>query len=129
MSKIVVIIYRFAFFLDKLKIPLLPTIIKILLRIIFSCQIGIGAKIGKRTYLGYGGLGVVIHPRVVIGDDTIIAQHVTIGGTSKNYDVPIINNCVIGANSVVTKDIFNNTMVGGIPAKILKRNIDISQYK
>jgi len=148
MSKIILIIYRFALILHKFRIPLLPKFILILIRITFGCQIGLGAKIGKGSALGYGGLGIVIHDRVVIGKNVLITQNVTIGGTSKQYNVPEIgdncligpgakilgpvkigNNCIIGANSVVTKDIPDNTLVGGIPAKILKSNIDINRYK
>ena len=148
MSKIVLIIYRFALLLYNFKIPVLPKLIQILIRTVFGCQIGIGAKIGKGSLLGYGGLGIVIHHRSNIGNNVLIAQNVTIGGTSKKYDVPIIgnncligpgakilgaihigNNCVIGANSVLIMDIPDNTLVGGIPARILKSNIDISQYK
>jgi len=148
MSKIVLVIYKFALFLNNFKIPFLPKLIKIFVRIVFGCEIGIGAKIGKGSLLGYGGLGTVIHNRSIIGNNVLIAQNVTIGGTSKKYGVPIIgdncligpgakilgpihigNNCVIGANSVVVENIPDNTLVGGIPAKILKNDIDISQYK
>jgi len=148
MSKIVILIYLFALSLYKYKIPLFPNIIKNFIRIVFGCQIGLGAKIGKGTLLGYGGLGVVIHHRVIIGKNTLIAQNVTIGGTSKKFGVPVIgdncligpgakilgaisigNNCVIGANSVVTKNVPDNSLMGGVPARILKSNIDISDYK
>ena len=133
--------------MHDLHIPLLPGVIKVFIRIVFGCQIGLGAKIGKGSSLGYGGLGIVIHHRTIIGNNVLIAQNVTIGGTSKQYDVPVIgdncligpgakilgpisigNNCVIGANSVVTKDVSDNTLVGGIPAKVLKDDIDINKY-
>lgn len=48
--------------------------------------------------------------RVFIGANTVIARPVTIG-----------NNVVIAAGSVVTCDIPSNCLVGGVPAKVLKR--------
>ena len=149
MSKIVVYIYNFTFFLYQLKIPIIPKILNILfVRLLFGCQISLGAKLGKGTVLGYGGLGIVIHDRAIIGKNVIINAGVSIAGTSKKYEVPIIGdntiigtgakilgpvkigkNCVIGANAVVLNDIEDNNVVGGIPAKILKSKIDISDYR
>lgn len=147
MSKVVLAIYGLALWLHQKKIPLLPNIIKVIIRLIFGCQIGIGAKIGKGSALGYGGMGIVIHDRAVLGNNVIVGPHVVIGGSSKAYEVPVIgdncliapgakilgpvkigNNCVIGANAVVVKDVSDNTMVGGIPAKILKTDINIQDY-
>ncbi len=149
MSKVVVYIYYFALFLHDLKIPILPKLINIVfVRLLFGCQITLGAKLGKGTVLGYGGIGVVIHDRAVLGENVMVGAGVTIGGTSKIYEVPVIGdntviapgakilgpvkigkNCVIGANAVVLKDVPDNTIVGGIPAKVLKTDIDISIYR
>ncbi len=149
MSKMVVFFYKIAFFLMQIHIPLLPDILnKIFVRILFGCYIGLGAKIGKGTVLGYGGLGVVIHHRSIIGKNVIIHPGVAIGGTSKKYEVPIIgdnciissgakvigpinigNNCIIGANAVVLTNIPDNCIVVGIPAKIIKRDINIFDYR
>lgn len=141
-------IYKISNILYEKKIPLIPKIIKILIRIVFGSVVPFSAKIGEDTVLGYQGLGVVIHANSCIGKNCIISQGVTIGGTSKKKGVPNIgnnvyigagakiigpitigDNVVIGANAVVISDIKNNCVVGGIPAKILKENIDISKYK
>jgi len=53
---------------------------------------------------------VVIGDNVWIGDKSTILAGVTIG-----------DNVIVGANSVVTKDIPSNTMVAGVPARIIKR--------
>lgn len=53
-----------------------------------------------------------IGDNVWIGSRSIIMKGVTIG-----------DNCIIAAGSVVTKDVPSNTMVGGIPAKVIKENI------
>lgn len=149
MGRIVLIIHQIIYILYKMRIPLLPSITnKIFIRMMFGCQIGVTTKLGKRVQLGYGGLGVVIHDRAVIGDNVNIGTGVTIGGTSKKKDVPIIGsntiissgakiigpvkvgkNCVVGANAVVLKDIPDSCVVVGVPAKIVKSNIDISEYR
>jgi len=51
---------------------------------------------------------VIIGNNVWIGSHTVIFPGVTIG-----------NNCIIGAGSIVNKDIPNNTVYAGIPAKEL----------
>lgn len=53
--------------------------------------------------------------KVVIGDDSYIGIHSVIVG-----DVKIGKHCIIGANSVVTKDVPNYCVAVGIPAKVIK---------
>ena len=53
---------------------------------------------------------------VLIGDDTWIGTNVVIAGT-----VEIGKHCVIGANSVVTHDIPDYSVVAGCPAKVIKQ--------
>ncbi|MBE6583910.1 MAG: transferase [Ruminococcaceae bacterium] len=52
---------------------------------------------------------------VVIGDDVWIGRRVII-----MPGVTIGNGCIIGAGAVVTKDVPDYSVVGGVPAKILK---------
>lgn len=139
--------YYLSNFLHRNKVPLLPKIISHLIRFIFAAWIPWSAKIGKGTILGYGGLGIVIHNRAVIGKYCHIDQNVTIGGTSKKKEVPVIgdfvyigagakvlgpvkvgNNAVIGANAVVVKDVPEGCLVAGIPAHILKSGISKRDY-
>lgn len=53
---------------------------------------------------------------VSIGDDTWIGTNVVIAGT-----VEIGKHCVIGANSVVTHDIPDYSVVAGCPARVIKQ--------
>lgn len=67
---------------------------------------------GRRAHLG-------IAKPVRIGDDVWIGGNVTI-----LPGVTIGNNCVIAAGAVVTKDIPDNTLVGGVPAKKIRDLVD-----
>jgi serine O-acetyltransferase len=138
-------IQRFSYRLRRF--PLLAKMITYFIRIVFGCYLPYQLKIGKKFVLGYGGIGIVIHERVIIGEDVHVGQNVTIGGTTKKYEVPKIgnyvyigagavvlgpitigDNVVIGANSVVVKDIPSGSLVVGVPAKIIKSNIKKSDY-
>ena len=64
---------------------------------------------------------IVINEATIIGKNCLIFQGVTIGvGTS---GIPRIgNNVTIGANAVVTKDVPDNSIAVGIPAKVIAVN-------
>ena len=51
---------------------------------------------------------------ITIGDYVWIGNHVYV-----NAGVRIGDNCIIGANSVVTHDVDPNTVVGGVPARLI----------
>lgn len=130
-------------------IPVLPYIIKALIRIIWAAVIPYQADIGKGTLLGYQGLGIVIHKRCVIGRNCHISQNVTLGGTSGLYNVPTLgdevevgagaqiigpihigNRTIIGAGAVVIHDLPDDCVAVGVPAKIVKyRNQDAETKK
>jgi len=42
--------------------------------------------------------------------------------------VHIGNNCIVGAGSVVTKDVPDNCIVAGNPARIIRENIKVGKY-
>lgn len=133
--------YRIAHWLYCHHVPLLPRLIYYTQYILFNSSVPSSCNIGRGTKFGYGGIGVVIHARAVIGKGCIIGQNTTIGGRSGHYEVPKIgdnveicagarvlgpitigNNVVIGANAVVIKDIPDNAVVAGVPAKIIRIN-------
>lgn len=62
-----------------------------------------------KSFLGYTKIGRVnIGNKVFIGAESVVLPGVTIG-----------NNVIIGANSTVTKDVPDNCVVAGTPAKVI----------
>lgn len=139
--------YLFYRTLYTLKVPLLPKVFAIVNRIIFGAYIPPSCRLGKNVKFGYGGCGVVIHARAVIGNNCHVGPNVTVGGRSKQFNVPVIgnnvyiaggakilgnvkvgDNAIIGANAVVIKDVKSNSIVGGIPAKTIRSNINPSDH-
>jgi serine O-acetyltransferase len=139
--------YRAARWLHLHHVPVLPRLLDFVARILFSCWVPHTAKIGRRVVLGYGGLGIVIHGDATIGDDSHIDQHVTIGGTATKFGTPQVgrgvyigagakilgpivigDEAIIGANAVVIKDVPGNSVAVGIPARVVKSNVDAGQH-
>lgn len=133
-------VYRFSRWLYLHHIPFLPKIVMLFIFLIYNSKIPYKAKIGKGTFCGYSGIGVVIHSDAEIGDNCVIGQHVTVGGGNNRYPgvpkignnvyishgaivfggITIGNNVTIGANAVVTKPVPDNAIVAGVPAEILR---------
>lgn len=113
-------------------------------RLLFACDIFPSVQIGDRFHLMHFGLGVVIHPYTVIGNDVWMYQNVTIGvkhhadyfkltignkvfiGAGAKIlgvgEMSIGENSVIGANAVVLNSVPANAVVVGNPARIVKLN-------
>lgn len=117
-------------------------LIKDINRIVYCCDIAYQVDIHLSTKLPHQGLGVVMHPGIVIGESCTIYQHVTLGqthGEDGSDGVPVLgnhvmvgagatvlglikigNNVSIGAHAVVLCDVPDDAVVVGIPAKIKK---------
>lgn len=73
-------------------------------------------RIGKNfNFIHLTTLGLVGNKRPIIGDNVTLGANVTIIG-----GVTIGNNVIVGAGSVVVKDVPDNCIVAGNPAKIIK---------
>jgi serine acetyltransferase len=111
---------------------------KVVVQWILGCDISDNTKIGAGLSI-FHGQGLVVHSNVVIGNYCILRQNTTIGLSKKDGQCPVIGNhvdigansviigdvsigdyVIIGAGSVVTKHIPNNSIFVGNPAKDIK---------
>ena len=133
-------IYRVSNYLYVHKVPIIPFVIKQVIRFMYGASISPQTKIGHNVHFAYNGMGIVIHPRCVIGNNVFISQQVTLGGRG-DEGVPVIgdnvligagakilggvkigNNAKIGANAVVITDVPDGATVVGVPARIIIKN-------
>ncbi len=136
-----IVAYRLAHRLYKWHIPLLPRMISYITRIITGIEIHPAAQIGRRFFIDHGE-GVVIGETTIIGDDVLVYQQVTLGGTGKDFgkrhptvgnhviigagakvlgDIIIADHVRIGAGSVVIEDVPSHSTVVGVPGRIVQR--------
>src|SRR4030042_1417556 len=129
--------HRVAHFLYRIHFFLLARLISQISRFITGIEIHPGAKIGKRFFIDHG-MGVVIGETAIIGDDVLLYQGVTLGGTGlekgKRHptlgnnvvvgtgakvlgNITIGENSYIGANAGVIKDVPPNSTVVGVPGR------------
>ena len=133
------ILHRIAHKLAYWGIPFLPRFISYWSRIFTGIDIHPKASIGNRFFIDHGA-GVVIGETAIIGDDVLIYQQVTLGGTGSAHtkrhptignnviigagakvlgNITIGNNVRIGAGSVVINDVPDNSTVVGIPGRVV----------
>lgn len=140
-------LYRVGHWCHQRRIPILPRLLHRLLFLLFNSSIPMSAEIGEGTVLCYGGMGVVLHQHCRIGRNVVIAQQVTVGGRSRRGAVPVIEDrcyigagarilgpirvgagSVVGANAVVIEDVPPCSVVVGVPARVVRSDIDILEY-
>ena len=139
-----VFFHRIANFFHLAKFHLVARIISQLSRFLTGIEIHPGAKIGKNLFIDHG-MGVVIGETSEIGNNVTIYHMATLGGIAPSINSndqrqvkrhPTLGDCVVvgsgaqilgpvmigahakvGANAVVTKDVPENAVMVGIPAK------------
>lgn len=142
-------IYRAGHGLTKVRNRVLRRVLMVPMRILklvvcvpIGVDISFDCRIGKGFYVGHYG-GIIIGEGVEIGERCNISQGVTIGiggrgekrGSPKFgnrvYIAPgakifgkirVGNDVAIGANAVVLKDVPDQAVVAGVPARILNYN-------
>ncbi len=136
-----IIAYRLAHRLYKWHLKLIARMISYLTRIITGIEIHPAARIGRRFFIDHGE-GVVIGETTIIGDDVLVYQQVTLGGTGKDHgkrhptignhvilgagakvlgDIIIADYVRIGAGSVVISDVPSHSTVVGVPGRVVQR--------
>ena len=135
-----ILFHRLAHRLYKAGVPLLPRVISQFSRFLTGIEIHPGAKIGRRFFIDHG-MGVVIGETTEIGDDVLLYQNVTLGGTGNEQGKrhPTLGNNVvvgtgakvlggirigshvkIGAGSVVVHSVPDHSTVVGIPGRVVR---------
>lgn len=111
-------------------------------RFFTGIEIHPGAQIGNRLFIDHG-MGVVIGETCEIGDDVVLYQGVTLGGTGKEKgkrhptigsnvvistgakvlgSFTVGDNSKIGANAIVMQEVPPNSTVVGFKARVVKRD-------
>ncbi|HUK15587.1 MAG TPA: serine O-acetyltransferase [Bryobacteraceae bacterium] len=135
-----ILVHRLAHRLYLWKLPLLPRVLSQIGRFFTGIEIHPGATIGRRFFIDHGS-GVVIGETSNIGDDVLLYQGVTLGGTGHEKgkrhptigdrvvigtgakvlgNIRIGDNVKIGAGSVVVHPVPDNSTVVGIPGRVVR---------
>ncbi len=139
------ICHRICHKLNYWKIPFIPRLISQISRFFTGIEIHPAATIGRRFFIDHG-MGVVIGETTVVGDDVLLYQGVTLGGTGKETgkrhptvcdnvvigagakvlgNIMIGTGARIGAGSVVIDSVPEHSTVVGIPGRIVQQKIYI----
>lgn len=134
------VMYRFAHFMHIHGYKLFARIVSQLAKFLTGIEIHPGAKIGSGVFIDHG-VGVVIGETAEIGNNVVLYQGVTLGGTGKDKgkrhptieDNVMISagakvlgpftvgkNAKIGAGSIVLKEVPPNATVVGVPGRVVK---------
>lgn len=136
------VMYRFAHFMYVHNYKLVARIVSQIAKFFTGIEIHPGAKIGSGVFIDHGE-GVVIGETAEIGNNVVIYQGVTLGGTGKDKgkrhptieDNVMISagakvlgpftvgkNAKIGAGSIVLNEVPANATVVGVPGRVVKLN-------
>ena len=137
-----IFIHRFTHTLWKYKLPIVPRLLSQINRSLTGIEIHPGAKIGRKVFIDHG-MGVVIGETAEIGDNCLLYQGVTLGGTGKSHgkrhptlkrnvvigagakvlgSITVGTNTRIGAGSVVVRSVASNSTVVGVPGRVVHQS-------
>jgi serine O-acetyltransferase len=123
-------VYRFGNSLVRSGQVRLARLLALAMRVITGAHVPASAEIGRGTIFAYGAAGLVLHDRVVVGENCLLSPGVVVGGRSGHWEVPIIEDnvslypgakvlgpvtigrgSVVGANAVVVSSLSPNSVV------------------
>jgi serine O-acetyltransferase len=135
-----ILAHRVAYRLYYRRIPVVPRIVSQIARFLTGIEIHPAAVIGRRFFIDHG-MGVVIGETAEIGDDVLLYQGVTLGGTGNEKgtrhptlgnrvvvgsgakvlgNISIGNDVRIGAGSVVVHTVPDRSTVVGVPGRVVR---------
>ncbi len=135
--------HRINHMLWELGIPVIPRLLSHIARFLTGIEIHPAAKIGPGFFIDHG-MGVVIGETAEVGENCLLYQGVTLGGTGKEKGkrhptlknnvtvgagakilgaITVGNNVIIGANSVILKPVPDNAICVGVPGRITRKKI------
>src|SRR5689334_1950225 len=135
-----IVLHRLAHRLYRANVPLVPRVISQISRFLTGIEIHPGATIGRRFFIDHG-MGVVIGETTEIGDDCLLYQGVTLGGTGNEKgkrhptlgdhvvigtgakvlgNIRIGSHVKVGAGSVVVYPVPDHSTVVGIPGRVVR---------
>lgn len=139
--------YRMCRWLVLHHIPIIHMLIQRSVEIFTGISIPPTAAIGKGLMIEHFG-GIVINSGSKIGDFCTISHCVTIGNKRPGGKAPVIgdnvyicvgakilgditigDNCIVGANAVVLENVPANSVVVGVPAKVVKTISNPKEYQ
>ncbi len=138
-----IVFHRINHLLWEANVPFFPRFLSQIAKIITGIEIHPGAKISSGLFIDHG-MGVVIGETSEVGENCLIYQGVTLGGTGKEQGkrhptlgnnvvvgagakvlgaITMGDNVKIGANSVVLHSVPENSIVVGVPGRIIKKSV------
>lgn len=144
-----ILLHRLAHWLWQRKVIIPARVISQFNRALTGIEIHPGAQVGNRVFIDHG-MGVVIGETTVVGDDCVIYQAVTLGagsdarkgartrgkkrhptlgsgvivGSGAEIQGPIYvgDNVQVASGSIVLKDVPDNSVVVGVPGRVIYRD-------
>jgi cysteinyl-tRNA synthetase len=138
-----IVLHRINHLLWNTGIPVVPRFVSHIARFLTGIEIHPAAKIGPGFFIDHG-MGVVIGETTEIGEDCLLYQGVTLGGTGKEKGkrhptlgrniivgtgakilgaITIGDHAKIGANAVVLDSVPEHAIVVGVPGKVIKKKV------
>lgn len=138
-----IFLHRINHLLWNLGLPVIPRLLSHIGRFLTGIEIHPAAKIGPGLFIDHG-MGVVIGETTKIGENVLLYQGVTLGGTGKEKGkrhptlgnnvtvgagakilgaIKIGDNSIIGANSVILKNVPDNSISVGVPGRVTRKKV------